>query len=89
MCVATFQIDYEHDNVSVLLDGFSHGSFNKSEGTRMITHTMHISLDTLTLKRTIQVYCFQNGSCLNDINEIYGCSKYNIQIFFIILILFM
>jgi hypothetical protein len=76
MCMATLQIDYEHTNASVFFDGFSQDLFNVSEGTRMITHSMQISLDTKIMKRTIQEYCFRNESCVHDIEHIYDHSTY-------------
>jgi len=76
MCMATLKIDYEQNNASVLFDGFSHDSLNISEETRIITHSMQISLDTASLKRTIQVYCLRNTSCDAEISQIYRTSKY-------------
>ncbi len=80
MCMATLQIDYKQNNASVLFDGFSRDSLNISEGTTMITHSMQISLDTSNMKRTVQVYCLRNISCVNDIKEIYDRGEYNTRI---------
>jgi len=74
--MATLQIDYEHTNASIFFDGFSQDLFNVSEGTRIITHSMQISLDTTSMKRTIQEYCFRNESCFYDIKDIYDNSRF-------------
>ncbi|CAF1298326.1 unnamed protein product [Adineta steineri] len=70
ICMATLQIDYERNGLSVIFDGLSQDSWNVSEGTRIITHNMEISFNTSKLKRTIQVYCFDNNSCVQDIRRI-------------------
>ncbi|CAF1295157.1 unnamed protein product [Adineta steineri] len=72
ICMATLQMDYENNSLSVIFDGLSQDSWNVSEGTRIITHNMHISFDTPKLKRIIQVYCFDNNSCVQDIRRIIG-----------------
>lgn len=77
MCMATLEMDYEQNNASVLFDGFSQDSLNVSEITTIITHSMQISLDTSKMKRTIQVYCSQNRSCIEEINRLYKTSKSN------------
>jgi hypothetical protein len=80
MCMATLQMDFENNNASVLFDGFSQDSFNVLNETTMITHSMQISLDTDKMKRSIQVYCSQNISCIGLINRIYQISKFNRRI---------
>ncbi|CAF1298149.1 unnamed protein product [Adineta steineri] len=70
ICMATLQMDYENNRLSLIFDGLSQDSWNVSEGTRIITHNMEISLNTPKLKRIIQVYCFDNNSCVQDIRRI-------------------
>ncbi|CAF1221587.1 unnamed protein product [Adineta steineri] len=70
ICMATLQMDYYNNSLSVIFDGLSQNSWNVSEETRIITHNMQISFDTLKLKRIIQVYCFDNNSCVQDIRRI-------------------
>jgi cell division septum initiation protein DivIVA len=75
--MATLEMDYEQNNASVLFDGFSQDSLNVSEITTIITHSMQISLDTSRMKRTIQVYCSRNRSCIAEIDQLYKTSKSN------------
>jgi len=75
MCMAELRIDYEQNNASVLFDGLSQDLLNVSDGTVIITHNMQIFFDRPRLQRTIQVYCFRNRSCIENINEIYRTSK--------------
>jgi hypothetical protein len=75
MCMAALQMDYENNNASAIFHGLAQDLSNISNRTTMITHSMQISLDTQKMKRSIQVYCSQNGSCVNFINEIYLKSK--------------
>lgn len=76
MCTATLLIDYEQNNASVVFDGLSHDVLNVSTGTVMITHNMQILFDKQTLKRTLQVYCFHNLSCIQTIKDIVNTSKF-------------
>lgn len=76
LCTAVLEINYALTQANVTFDGDSHNFDNILKGKNVIKHKMEIDLHDNTTSRRIQISCFSNNSCSDDMKKIYDKSKH-------------
>lgn len=74
-CKAVLTIHYEKAEATVQFDEDPHNFDTLLKGKNVIKHAMEINFHDNAVHRSIQISCFNNNSCSDDIKKIYSKSK--------------
>jgi hypothetical protein len=77
LCTSVLKISYESNSANVTFMNDSRNFTNVLNGKNVIKHDMTIGLDDNKVYREIQVSCFNNNSCSEDMKKIYDKSKHS------------
>jgi hypothetical protein len=77
VCVAELNIGYAPNYANVVFSGGSDDISSVLNGKNMIKHYMNIDLGSSAISRTLQLFCFNNDSCSEDMKKIYDKSKHS------------
>ena len=75
VCRARLDIYHMLDNGLVTFGEGSPGFDDVLNGKNLIKHTMYIGLDQNLIHRIVELFCFNNNSCSEDMKKIYEKSK--------------
>ena len=77
ICKATLLAYHGRSNSDVVIFGGDSSDYaDVLNGTTMISQEISIFLDQDTIARRVEVFCYNNDSCLEDIKKIYEKSKW-------------